>query len=171
MTSKWLSLGIRFPCNHDFKLTACLLGHSAAKIPPLLNGSALLFALLMDRTCLCNAVDRISHGWSSSTVMGAFQLLHLALSPSQCNKEEKQIKQFTVSHYSLCQHMVPINSVCVCVCVTPCECFYFPYITPQIQSSLFTLFLHLSCSSFLSRPRHPPALSLILRFKLSLSLF
>lgn len=47
--------------------------------------------------------------------MGAFQLLHLALSPSQCNKEEKQIKQFTVSHYSLCQHMVPINSVCVCV--------------------------------------------------------
>lgn len=118
MTSKWLSLGIRFPCNHDFKLTACLLGHSAAKIPPLLNGSALLFALLMDRTCLCNAVDRISHGWSSSTVMGAFQLLHLALSPSQCNKEEKQIKQFTVSHYSLCQHMVPINSVCVRVCDT-----------------------------------------------------
>lgn len=153
MTSKWLSLGIRFPCNHDFKLTACLLGHSAAKIPPLLNGSALLFALLMDRTCLCNAVDRISHGWSSSTVMGVFQLLHLALSPSQCNKEEKQIKQFTVSHYSLCQHMVPINSVCVCVRV--CDTMWM-FLFSIHYSSDTKLFVHtLSPSLLLLLPLTP----------------
>lgn len=66
--------------------------------------------LLMDRTCQCCVAGPssygISHGQSSSTP---------AISPTPNPKVTKRENKSnnSVSHYSACQQMVPISSVCV----------------------------------------------------------
>lgn len=114
--------------------------------------------LLMEQTCPhCSEFPMADHhlrSWMPSTP----SFTH---SPSQCNKEGKQIEQFTVSHYSLCQHMVPLSGVCVNVCLCDAiRVFYFPYISALIQTSLFSIYLG-----------PPLSLALIFEIKLCFSVY
>lgn len=92
--------------------------------------------------------------------------------PNVTKRENKSNN--SVSHYSVCQQMVPISSVCERGRDTMWM-FCFPYILSS-HTKLFVLLLHLLGSSFLSRPLSSPnsvsmPTTLILRFKITHSLF
>lgn len=130
--------------------------------------------LLIDRTCQCCVVGPSSY-WNFPWPIISYSHGCLPPPPTPNVTKRENKSNNSVSHYSVCQHMVPISRVCVREGETPCECFIFHTYSPHIQSSLSVLFLHLLDSSFLSRPLASPnsvsmPTTLILRFKITLSL-
>lgn len=135
--------------------------------------------LLMDRTCQCGVAGPSSY-WNFPWPIiihshGCLPSRHLANSQSQCNKEGKQVKQFSFPLF--CLSADGSNQQRVCVKERGRDTmwmFYFPYILSS-HTKLFVLFLHLLDSSFLSRPLSSPKsvsmpTTLILRFKITHSL-
>lgn len=84
---------------------------------------------------------------------------YLANSQSQCNKEGKQVKQFSFPLFCLSADGSNQQRVCESERETPCECFIFHTFSPHIQSSLcsFSIFWNPPSSHALSHlPTLPP---------------
>lgn len=118
--------------------------------------------LLMDQTFQCGVAGPSSY-WNFPWPViihshGCLPPHHLANSQSQCNKEGKQVKQFSFPLFCLSADGSNQQRVCERRGETPCECFIFHTFSPHIQSSLcsFSIFWTPPSSHALS---HLPTLS------------